>query len=424
MTDDVFVWCFYLPLSPATSFLSPGTPYHNHLSEIWSLADLAVPGILGNFATFQQNFADYISAGSKKNSSDFEVLRKDKLSRELKNILSKYFLRRDKASVLEDEANLTTGAVNAAGGGKIGAAGTAGASASFPAASGAGPSAGGGAAASSSSAAETQLVVMSSSSDVEGPVPVMIAKKKQTLPPKRDIMLFLSLSKVQKELYRKFLTSDTVKEAKVSKKNGIETFKAIALLKKVCDHPLMCLPREPYHDDILTKWKNSDEEVKKGKKIPKNPAQTPNKSAAVVAGGAEQPGGAAASSAAGVVVPGAAASSSDAAAGVAAAAAAAAAAPGGTTIAAPTAAVSVSGAAGVAAKPKETVQVKTKVSPEEQEHEYGDVDEKSVEELKKLITPFGKDAVEQSCRRDEGRGPLLRRSSLRGSLHSSFLSIL
>ncbi|CAD7941358.1 unnamed protein product [Amoebophrya sp. A25] len=161
--------------------LLTGTPYTNNLAEIWSLADLAVPGILGNFQTFEQTFAGPIYAGSKKSAAAFEVVKKDKLSRQLKTILSNHFLRRNKSEVFAQERRLA-------------------------------------------------------------------------LPKKTDIILFCELSENQKKMYSAFLESDIVREAKRAKKSGIDAFKAISLLKKVCDHPLMCLPFQPYHRQMLQKW--------------------------------------------------------------------------------------------------------------------------------------------------------------------------
>eukprot|EP00392_Amoebophrya_sp_AT5.2_P002731 g2736.t1 len=191
-------------------FLLTGTPYQNNLGEIWSLADLAAPGVLGNFQTFTQNFSDPIVAGSRRNASTYAVLKKDKLSRELKNILSSHFLRRDKQAVLKEIAagkNIELGS-------------------------------------GSSSSSCSSTAAGATTADAAG----------NTLPPKKDVILFCELSEKQKKMYSDFLNSDIVREARQAKKKGIESFKAISLLKKVCDHPLMCLPFVPYHQQMLQKW--------------------------------------------------------------------------------------------------------------------------------------------------------------------------
>ncbi|CAD7956167.1 unnamed protein product [Amoebophrya sp. A120] len=204
-------------VSAHSKFLLTGTPYQNNLGEIWSLADLAMPGVLGNFATFTQNFSDPIVAGSKRNASSFAVLKKDKLSRELKNILSRHFLRRDKAGVLKQINTVGLVQQNSSGGGSSSS--------------------------SSSSTANNKSAGISSTEP-----------RKMELPPKKDVLLFCELSTKQKQMYSEFLNSDIVREAKRAKKSGIESFKAISLLKKLCDHPLMCLPFEPFHLQMLQKW--------------------------------------------------------------------------------------------------------------------------------------------------------------------------
>jgi SNF2 family DNA or RNA helicase len=42
-----------------------GTPFENHITDIWSLVDFAVPGLLGALGTFQQNVSDDVLGAEK-----------------------------------------------------------------------------------------------------------------------------------------------------------------------------------------------------------------------------------------------------------------------------------------------------------------------------------------------------------------------
>ena len=68
-----------------------GTPLQNHLTEIWSLFEIAVPGLLGNFNGFQERFVMPVER-------DHDV----KQQRLLKRIVSPFILRRTKADVLNE----------------------------------------------------------------------------------------------------------------------------------------------------------------------------------------------------------------------------------------------------------------------------------------------------------------------------------
>jgi len=72
----------------------------------------------------------------------------------------------------------------------------------------------------------------------------------QELPPKTDVVLWLKLTQAQEELYNLFLKTDLVRVAS-GEKCGIEVLRAIALLKKLCSHPMLCLPTDEFAD-----WKN------------------------------------------------------------------------------------------------------------------------------------------------------------------------
>jgi len=165
-------------------FLLTGTPLQNKLSDLWALMDFAQPALLGNHATFERSFSEQIAKGSKRNASRFAVELKDHLARELKRLTAPHFLRRLKDEVILPAAEVVPGG------------------------------------------------------EPEAPQP-------QELPSKMDVVLWLNLTPAQQELYNLYLGSDMVRRA-TGGKCGLEALRAIALLKKLCNHPLLCLPPEEF----------------------------------------------------------------------------------------------------------------------------------------------------------------------------------
>mmetsp|Transcript_38899 Transcript_38899/g.70148 ORF Transcript_38899/g.70148 Transcript_38899/m.70148 type:complete len:992 (+) Transcript_38899:42-3017(+) len=171
-------------LEARSRFLLTGTPLQNKLSDLWALMDFAQPALLGNHATFERNFSEQIAKGSKRNASRFAVELKDHLARELKRLTAPHFLRRLKCEVTAAK---------------------------------------------------------------EGSSSRMAGSKPSELPPKMDVVLWLNLTAAQTELYNLSLKSDLVRNASGANKCGMEALRAIALLKKLCGHPLQCLPQEEYN---------------------------------------------------------------------------------------------------------------------------------------------------------------------------------
>ena len=68
-----------------------GTPLQNHLTEIWSLFEIAVPGLLGSFNSFSDRFVLPVER-------DHDVQQQ----RLLKRIVSPFILRRTKGDVLNE----------------------------------------------------------------------------------------------------------------------------------------------------------------------------------------------------------------------------------------------------------------------------------------------------------------------------------
>jgi len=176
-------------------FILTGTPLQNKLSDLWALMDLVQPGLLGNHATFERNFSEQIAKGSRKDANRYAVELKDHLAKELKSITAPHFLRRLKAEVTGSSETKPEGAH-------------------------------GGSASSSTPPVEE-------------------------LPPKTDVVLWLSLTQAQLELYNLFLGSEVVRKACGQNKCGMEVLRAIAVLKKLSNHPLLCLPQEEF-----VAWRN------------------------------------------------------------------------------------------------------------------------------------------------------------------------
>jgi len=183
-------------LESRSRMLLTGTPLQNSLTDLWALMDFAQPGLLGNHATFERNFSEQIARGSKRNASSFHVELKNHLARELRQLTAPHFLRRLKSEVCLPASNLPAHA-------------------------------GGGLAATSLISA-----------------PIMAPEK---LPKKTDVVLWLSLTQAQRELYDLYLGSDMVRRATGERKIGMEALRAIAVLKKLCNHPLLCLSKEEFN---------------------------------------------------------------------------------------------------------------------------------------------------------------------------------
>jgi len=67
----------------------------------------------------------------------------------------------------------------------------------------------------------------------------------EELPSKTDVVLWLNLTNAQVELYNMFLKGETVERATAGR-NGMEALRAISTLKKITNHPLLCLPKEEF----------------------------------------------------------------------------------------------------------------------------------------------------------------------------------
>jgi len=170
--------------------LLTGTPVQNALQDLWALMDFASPGLLGNHATFVKTFSEPIDRGSVRGAKVWAVELKKHLSEQLRALISPHILRRTKMGtglikdVDADEENIQDGEAE----------------------------------------------------DGEGAI-------MKQLPPKKETIVWLLPSEDQLQLYRKILeNSDIIKEATEKQKLGVEVFRAIGLLKRLCNHPALIVP--------------------------------------------------------------------------------------------------------------------------------------------------------------------------------------
>ncbi|CAE7227557.1 ercc6l [Symbiodinium sp. CCMP2592] len=193
-------------LKSSCRILLTGTPVQNALQDLWALMDFAQPGLLGNHATFVKNFSEPIDKGSVRGAKVWAVELKKHLAEQLRALIRPHLLRRTKVN-----AGLTG---------------------------------------ASEVAEDVDFEeAESEEKDIEGVV--------TKLPSKRETIVWLVPSDEQKAAYKKVLEdSEVIKEACVKSKLGIEVFRAIGLLKRLCNHPLLLLPMPTVKD-----WANLLQEV-------------------------------------------------------------------------------------------------------------------------------------------------------------------
>lgn len=175
-------------LSSNCRILLTGTPVQNALQDLWALMDFAQPGLLGNHATFVKTFSDPIDRGSVKGAKPWAVELKRHLSEQLRALMAPYLLRRTKQA-----AGLMGG-----------------------------------------------VAVAGADDEMESEPCVGEARK---LPPKKEAIVWLYPTEEQMSFYQKVLgESEVIREASSKQKMGFEVFRAIGLLKQLCNHPMFLLP--------------------------------------------------------------------------------------------------------------------------------------------------------------------------------------
>jgi hypothetical protein len=171
--------------------LLTGTPVQNALQDLWSLMDFAQPGLLGNHATFVKHFSDPIDRGSFGGASTFQVELKKHLAEQLRTLITPHLLRRTKVN-----AGLMAEVGEEAG----------------------------------------DIVVEDDGGEDGGDA------QAQKLPPKRETIVWLKPTNEQLDAYKRILErSDVIREACSKSKLGFEVFRAIGLLKRLCNHPALLL---------------------------------------------------------------------------------------------------------------------------------------------------------------------------------------
>ena len=184
-----------------------GTPIQNHLAELWALYDLCCPGLLGDEAEFRREYSKKIAAGQSRDATQRQRSAGARASEELRNKCKPFMLRREKSSVLarakEEEEKERKQAQNDPEGRNAAAA--------------AGP----------------RTSIEASTTGWAG-----VKHAPQQLGTKNDLIVWLPLRPAQERLYRAFLKSNTVRSA--LNKTG-SALSAINILKKICDHPALCL---------------------------------------------------------------------------------------------------------------------------------------------------------------------------------------
>ncbi|CAE7341034.1 CHR24 [Symbiodinium natans] len=194
-------------LKSSCRILLTGTPVQNALQDLWALMDFAQPGLLGNHATFVKTFSEPIDKGSVRGAKVWAVELKKHLAEQLRALIRPHLLRRTKVN-----AGLTGGASDVA-----------------------------------------EDVDMEGAENEDKDIEGVVTK----LPSKRETIVWLVPSEEQKAAYKKVLEqSEVIKEACVKSKLGIEVFRAIGLLKRLCNHPLLLLPMPTMKD-----WANLLQEV-------------------------------------------------------------------------------------------------------------------------------------------------------------------
>ncbi|MCI8410721.1 MAG: DEAD/DEAH box helicase family protein [Lachnospiraceae bacterium] len=84
-------------ISSNTRFALTGTPIENRLSELWSIFDYLMPGLLFTYKRFKEDLESHIVAGINREES-----QESKETKRLKNMVRPFILRRLKEDVLKD----------------------------------------------------------------------------------------------------------------------------------------------------------------------------------------------------------------------------------------------------------------------------------------------------------------------------------
>nr|XP_061835980.1 DNA excision repair protein ERCC-6-like [Nerophis lumbriciformis] len=171
--------------------LLTGTPVQNNLREMWSLFHFACSGtLLGTAKTFKMQYENPITRAREKDATPGEMALGSSMSANLMTIIKPHFLRRTKAEVQnkknEDEAQN-----------------------------------------------KCQGKKHLEDPKVSGAIMPALTRK-------NDLIVWTYLSRVQEDIYWKFISLDHIKELLMTTRSPLAE---LTLLKKLCDHPRLLSAR-------------------------------------------------------------------------------------------------------------------------------------------------------------------------------------
>uniref|UniRef100_UPI00358F0B99 DNA excision repair protein ERCC-6-like n=1 Tax=Myxine glutinosa TaxID=7769 RepID=UPI00358F0B99 len=177
-----------------------GTPIQNNLQEMWALVDFVCQGsLLGTRKTFKMEYDDPISRARQKDATVGEKALGMHMSENLQALMKPYFLRRTKAEVQLKATQVP----------KVG---------------------------------EPEENGHEGSSQADGAA--LCHQRSQVLMPslmrKNDLIIWVYLSDIQKQIYTSFVELDQIKELLATRRSPLSE---LNVLKKLCDHPRLLSAR-------------------------------------------------------------------------------------------------------------------------------------------------------------------------------------
>ncbi|XP_038604542.1 DNA excision repair protein ERCC-6-like [Tachyglossus aculeatus] len=167
--------------------LLTGTPVQNNLQELWSLFDVACQGsLLGTSTTFKMEYENPITRAREKDATPGEKALGFKISENLMTIIKPHFLRRTKEDVQKRTA----------------------------------------------SQPKSNLSEKNQDNDLAPEMP--------SLTRKNDFIIWVRLTSLQEDIYRKFVSLDHIKELLMETRSPLAE---LGVLKKLCDHPRLLSAR-------------------------------------------------------------------------------------------------------------------------------------------------------------------------------------
>ena len=169
--------------------LLTGTPITNNLQELWALMDYACAGaLLGTHSAFRAEFEGPIIAGTDRHAGPYERELGERIAEKLRERIRPHFFRREKKDVFGSDSTAASSATPAA-------------------------------------AAQAEALVQ------RAPEPEGVAR---ITAHKNDLIVWVTLTALQRRLYETFLRSDQV--AHVLNRSA-SPLAALGVLRKICNHP-------------------------------------------------------------------------------------------------------------------------------------------------------------------------------------------